>query len=361
MRRAAALLLITAAAACSSSPPAVVPPVGSTAARISPPSSTAAPSPIAAAPPTSEKPRATPTPTPTPAATGLVDVAALAPALAAPPRTSTVACNAPAPPKAVHLTVDGYARTALTVAPTGHVRVPLVIALHGYDQQASYFADYTHLLTAGPHVGAMVVVPQGLGDPSGWNIPDSPEVGPSDVRFLTALITRLVQTTCADPDRVVLAGLSDGSDMAVTAACALPDLVDGVLLVAASTGPSPSCHPQHVVQIHGTADPIDAYTGRPKDLRRGFGSVKAAGAERAFTLWSQLDGCPSHVVRTQRDLRAFVAQHCAHGSVLLIAVQGGGHTWPGAPLRPELGPTTTSLDTAQLLDLVLAAISLSPR
>ena len=272
-------------------------------------------------------------------------------------------CGQPIPPSTLQLSVSGALRTALVAVPPDYDRglVPVVIALHGYDQEASDFSSYAGLFSAGSAVGVMVVVPQGIGDPPGWNVPDSPEVGPSDVRFLRVLIDRLVRTTCADPDRVVLAGLSDGSDMAVTAACALHGRVAGLLLVAASTGPSPSCRPEDVVQVHGTADPIDAYKGRAADTRRGFGSVKAAGAERAFALWSALDGCRSHVVHRRADLRTFVAEHCDHGSVELIAVQHGGHTWPGAAPRPALGPTTRSLSTRSLLSLILAAIAATSR
>jgi len=46
--------------------------------------------------------------------------------------------------------------------------------------------------------------------------------GYDDLGFLSVLIRRLVTTECADPARIVIAGISDGGDMAAFAACGLP-------------------------------------------------------------------------------------------------------------------------------------------
>lgn len=260
-------------------------------------------------------------------------------------------------PGARPATVTVGGRVVLLAAPTAAapgIRLPLVVALHGYDQQAGPFAAATGITTGGTAAGALVAVPQGLGSPAGWNVPDSPDLGPSDVAFLGALLDVLVRRACADPGRVVLTGLSDGADMAVTAACALgPARVRAVLLVAASTGPSPRCQALGVLQVHGTADPVDAYTGRAGDTRRGFGSVKAAGAEQAFGQWSTLSSCTGRVERPLRDLRVLDGTGCSR-RVRLVAVQGGGHTWPGGRNDAALGRTTTTLDSTALVRDALA-------
>jgi polyhydroxybutyrate depolymerase len=255
--------------------------------------------------------------------------------------------------------VRGVRRSALLAVPAaydGHHRLPVIIGFHGYDQTAATFDGYTRLQTSGTAMGAVVAVPQGVGSPPGWNVPDSSEVGPSDVAFIDALLRQLAEHACADPARVVLAGLSDGSDMAVTAACALAGRVRVLLLVAASTGPSPRCPAVAVLQVHGTADPVDAYAGRAADIRRGFGSVKAAGAEQAVREWAQLARCAAQpAVSTSADLRIVDYHACAVAPVRLVAVQGGGHTWPGARPSPAYGRTTTSIGTRGLLREVLAA------
>jgi len=275
------------------------------------------------------------------------------PPLAQRPGTGAPSCSRGQPARVVR----AAGRSASVAVPAGYDgqhRWPVVIALHGYDQQAQAFDAATGLSRAGTALGALVVVPQGLGSPAGWNVPDSPALGPSDVTFVGGLLTALVHDDCADPARVVLAGLSDGADMAVTAACALgPARVRAVLLVSASTGPSPRCAPLGVLQVHGTADPVDAYTGRAADTRRGFGSVKAAGAEQALALWSRLAGCSAFTEERRRDLRILDGSGCRR-AVRLIAVQGGGHTWPSGRNDPALGRTTLSLDSGALLRDALA-------
>ena len=264
-----------------------------------------------------------------------------APAAASPATapTTPAACGAAHPASTVQLSGAQAGRSALLRVPTAQPagqRLPLVIALHGYDQTAAGFDAYTRVAETGAALGAVVAVPQGLGSPAGWNVPDSPDLGPSDTAMLRSLIDVLVRTACVDRSHVVVAGLSDGADMAVTAACALgPDRVRSVLLV------------------HGTADPVDAYTGRGADTRRGFGSVKAAGAEEAFAAWSALDGCTGRRGTRRSDLRLLDGTGCRR-PVRLVAVQGGGHTWPGAAPQPGLGATTRSLDTRALLTDALA-------
>ncbi len=278
-------------------------------------------------------------------------------AAASPPAATIAAAGGPAcgdarPAATVRLSGAQSGRTALLRVPAsydGRHRLPLVVALHGYDQTAAGFDAYTGIRAAGAALGAVVAVPQGVGTPPGWDVPDTAELGPRDTGMLRSLLDVLARTACVDPARVLLAGLSDGADMAVTAACVLgPTRVRAVLLVAASTAPSPRCAAIGVLQVHGTADPVDAYTGRGVDTRRGFGSVMAAGAEQAFARWSALAGCTGRRATNRADLRVLDGTGCRR-PVRLVAVQGGGHTWPGAAPRPSLGATTRSLDTRALL------------
>ena len=301
------------------------------------------------------KPAAVPVP--------VVTTAPAAPSPSAPvspsPSPSPLPCGQPAAQLA-QLVSTAAGRNVLVFTPAaydpaGTARYPVVVALHGYDQQAATFASATGVGASGAADGAVVLVPQGLGTPAGWNVPNDTSLYADDVGMIRTVVATAVTQACGDPAKVVVAGLSDGADMAVTAACALPTVVRAVLLVSASTGPSPTCAAIGVVQVHGTADPIDAYTGRAADTRRGFGSVKAAGAEKAFAEWSALGTCTGHTDATVADLRRLVGTGCAH-PVELIAVQGGGHTWPSGTNAADLGRTTTSTNGAMLLDEALASI-----
>src|SRR5665647_1501942 len=109
--------------------------------------------------------------------------------------------------------------------------------------------------------GMLAVLPQGAGPAKSWNLSDT--TGNDDVALLSALVTQLAATECADPDRVVITGISDGGDLAVFAACALPGRVQAVVTVAASINPPVGCHRLRIVAVHGDADPVDLYGGKP--------------------------------------------------------------------------------------------------
>jgi polyhydroxybutyrate depolymerase len=190
--------------------------------------------------------------------------------------------------------------------------------------------------------GMLAVLPQAAGPAKSWNLSGTP--GNGDVAFLSALVTTLAATECADPGRVVITGISDGGDMAVFAACAMPGRFRAVITVAASINPRVGCHRIPIVAVHGDADPVDPYRGKPGPP--GYAATPPAAA--AIAAWAALDGC-----RTAATTR--VAPHVVVTTypcgVQLVTVNGGGHTWPGgAPVNPSLGVTTSEYDaTAKIL------------
>jgi polyhydroxybutyrate depolymerase len=143
----------------------------------------------------------------------------------------------------------------------------------------------------------------------------------------------------------VITGISDGGDMAVFAACALPGRFRAVVTVAASINPRAACHPIPIVAVHGDADPVDPYRGKPGPP--GYAPTPPAIA--AIAAWAALDGCRTAATTTR------VAPHIAVTTypcgVQLVTVNDGGHTWPGgAPVNSSLGVTTGEYDaTAKIL------------
>jgi polyhydroxybutyrate depolymerase len=236
-------------------------------------------------------------------------------------------------------------RRALFAVPAGddgHHRLPLVIGLPGYGRTSEDLAAQSRIPARAMAAGMLAVLPQAAGPAKSWNLSGTP--GNGDVALLSALVTQLAATECADPDRVVITGISDGGDMAVFAACALPGRFRAVITVAASINPRTGCHPIPIVAVHGDADPVDPYRGKPGPP--GYAATPPATA--AIAAWAALDGC-----RTAATTR--VAPHVAVTTypcgVQLITVNGGGHTWPGgAPVNPSLGFTTSEYDaTAKIL------------
>ena len=231
---------------------------------------------------------------------------------------------------------------AVPAGDDGHHRLPLVIGLPGYGRTSEDLAAQSRIPARATAAGMLAVLPQAAGLAKSWNLSGTPNNG--DVALLSALVTQLVATECADPDRVVITGISDGGDMAVFAACAMPGRFRAVVTVAASINPRRPCHRIPIVAVHGDADPVDPYRGKP-----GLpGYAATPPATEAIAAWAALDGC-------RRATTTRVAPHVVVTTypcgVQLVTVNGGGHTWPGgAPVNPALGVTTSEYDaTAKIL------------
>jgi polyhydroxybutyrate depolymerase len=239
-------------------------------------------------------------------------------------------------------------RRALFAVPAGddgHHRLPLVIALPGYGRTSEELAAQSRIPARAKAAGVLAVLPQGAGHAKSWNLSGATDNG--DVSFLTALVTQLAATECADPARVVITGISDGGDMAVFAACAMLGRVQAVVTVAASIDPRAGCHRLRIVAVHGDADPVDPYRGKPGPP----GYLATPPAAAAIASWAALDGCRAAVVTRPAPHIAVTTYPCG---AQLVTVSGGGHTWPGgAPVNPSLGATTGEYDaTATILALL---------
>jgi len=306
--RGATIVLLLAVAGCAGSPPAEVPHGRNIA-------------------PTSAAPTAVPT--------------------TAPPPSLRPSCGLGRVAGTVVLALPG-GRRALLAAPAGddgHHRLPLVIGLPGYGRTSEELAAQSRIPAQAMAVGMLAVLPQGAGPAKSWNLSDT--TGNDDVALLSALVTQLAATECADPDRVVITGMSDGGDMAVFAACALPGRFRAVVTVAASIEPRVGCHRIRIVAIHGDADPVDPYRGKPGPP----GYLATPPAATAIAAWAALDGCPTAATTRVAPHIALTTYPCG---AQLVTVNGGGHTWPGgAPVNPTLGVTTSEYDaTATILALV---------
>lgn len=130
------------------------------------------------------------------------------------------------------LTSGGVAREYILHVPpsyTGSDAVPLVVNLHGFASSAQAQARNSALPAKADEEGFIVVTPQAMGDPAGWDIvADS-----SDVSFIEDLLDALTAELCVDETRVYVAGFSSGAAMAVTLACGLSERIAAIAPVAA--------------------------------------------------------------------------------------------------------------------------------
>lgn len=257
-----------------------------------------------------------------------------------------------APAQAAQFDFGGLARTYGLHVPAG-VEHPsgLVVNLHAAGATGAGQEALTNYDAVADTYGFVAAYPDGIdlswADGRGASQPD--RQGVDDVGFLSALIGKLVTDFGIDPGRVFVTGLSAGAFMANRLACDRADLVAAVAPVAGTLGVNVGCNPSRpvsVLQIHGTADPIVPFNGGPMTGRGGASDIISATAmsER----WRQVDGCPDpvqDVLPSASDgtvTSRMTSAPCAAGTdVVLLTVDGGGHTWPGAPdILPDVGSTT---------------------
>jgi polyhydroxybutyrate depolymerase len=269
------------------------------------------------------------------AALGVAGLGGVASAPARAPVDAAAACAiAPGTTARVSVAVPGGGpRSALVHMPRRRLGgpMPLVIALHGAYGSGAFMEPYSGLSRLADRKGFAVAYPDAAG--SFWRI--RAQEGDADVRFLDALIDRVVAGGCFDERRVSAVGVSNGGGMAARFACAGHDRLAGVVAVAGGYGALPACQarrPLSVLEIHGTADRVVPYDGDPEDGR---------GAVRPWLrAWAALDGCAPGPRRT-RERPGVVRldwRRCRDGAAVShLRLVGGTHAWPGAD-PPDPGP-----------------------
>jgi polyhydroxybutyrate depolymerase len=261
---------------------------------------------------------------------------------------------------------DGVLRSYLLYVPAvydGEDDWPLVINYHGFainaDVQMAYtqmnaVADEGHFLVAYPQ--GLTVVNQTRGPGPGWSVPGGIATAEhDDVGFTSALIDHVDVDFSIDLARVHATGWSNGSVMSLYLACSLPDRIASVGGVA---GPMTEqltdiCEPDRpfsVLFLHGTADPLIPYAGRP-------GAFPPAPETPSF--WAEQNSCSPNPLSEDIDdvvtddnstVTRFEYVNCDDDTeVWFYRINNGGHPWPGSAPVPGwefLGPTNQDISAS---------------
>ncbi|MBQ0916117.1 PHB depolymerase family esterase [Streptomyces sp. RM99] len=272
------------------------------------------------------------------------------------------------------LRVDGRSRTYLLHRPaSADGPRPLVIAFHGRGSHAAELREQSALEKAAGARGMLVAYPEGID--AGWGAgtaktPQRPDPG-LDVRFTEALVEHLVRTERADPERVYVAGFSNGGSMALRMAAERPGLVAAAASVAGQlptgaaavepTGAVP------VMVVYGADDPvrpIGGWPSPPPDPKEPI--LPSRSARETAQAFAEAGGAGAPVTEKEKGYDRTVwrprnasgpGAGAGAGAVQLLVVHGGGHTWPGSSFVPDkrLGPTSDALDaTDTILDFFAA-------
>jgi polyhydroxybutyrate depolymerase len=273
------------------------------------------------------------------------------------------ACEAGAPLPRPGVTVQrlrsgGHARPyrlAVPASATPAAPAPLVLLLHGYTSTAEAVASRSGMEAAAMAAGAVVVSPQGLGEPSRWSLPGILP-GPDDVAFVTGLLDRVPETVCVDRGRVVVAGFSNGAGLAAVLACSMGARLAGIALVSGANLEAGCTWPTGlpVVAFHGTADATVPFSGGPVL----HGLLTARPVVESVAEWAARDGCRGAPERSQvaPGVVRLRWTGCGHPQgVALYRIDGGDHWWP-RDVPTDVAPRPAPIDAT---DVILEAFGIA--
>jgi polyhydroxybutyrate depolymerase len=250
------------------------------------------------------------------------------------------------------VTVAGTARTSSVHLPEGWdgtEAIPVVLSFHGAGQSGVSQQPVDGLIAKADQERFAVLYPDGavvdlqeIHGVTGWDLTGEPA-------FVTALLDALGDRVCIDPSRVFATGFSNGAEMAMAVACALPDRIAAFASVAA--GRRPTCgrrHPVAALAFHGTDDIFVPYRG---NAHLGLQPIEGLMGEQA-----KRNGCtggpePARVTATVETL----TWTGCDARTVLYRLADHGHAWPGRPLplpREALtvlwrdSPVTTAMGTS---------------
>lgn len=274
---------------------------------------------------------------------------------------------------------EGLKRTYHLHIPANHnklVRVPLLLALHGRGGNGESMVlitkrGFDRLSDLDKFI---VAYPDGI--EFNWNDGRMDEEANdrahrdslNDVGFLSSLIDTLIKDYNIDPRRVYVTGISNGAMMAYRMAAEISGKitaiapVDGNIPVELLPAYRPT-RPVSVLAINNTNDPLVPFEGGV--IIGGIFKTKLGkviSVEESIKFWVNFNKCkktPVIIEEPDKDpddgtrIRREIYSDGIEGTeVILYAVEGGGHTWPGGfQYLPSwiIGKTSKDIDSNEVI------------
>jgi polyhydroxybutyrate depolymerase len=250
------------------------------------------------------------------------------------------------------LVVDGLDRIYIAHIPHSYDEseaTSLLLALHGGGGSARKMMNLTDFNSLSDKEGFVVVYPQGV--ENHWNDGRTlqkyraHEENIDDVAFISTLIDYLVDELNIDETRIYAAGISNGAMMSCRLGCELSDKIAAIAMVVGAMPEDLVAHcspsePISVLIINGTEDPLILWEGG--EIQVGNQRLgKTLSVNETVQYWVTHNSCSSTPVITwlldtdpedgTRVRREAYGQGREGTEVIIYAIEGGGHTWPGGP------------------------------
>jgi polyhydroxybutyrate depolymerase len=256
------------------------------------------------------------------------------------------------------------------------VQSPLVIVLHGRGANGVSMILLTHkgFNKMADNDGFIMVYPDGI--ELNWNDGRMDEEANdrahreniNDVGFISALIDSMIKDYNINPKRIYVTGISNGAIMSYRLACELSDKitaiapVDGNIPILLYPECSPS-RPVSVLAINNTDDPlVPFYGGEIYGKLHRIKLGKVLSVDESIGFWVDRNMCSITPVmaeepdRDPKDGTRVTMKQYINGiegtEVVLYAVDGGGHTWPGGiQYLPAwiIGKTCKDIDANEII------------
>ena len=190
--------------------------------------------------------------------------------------------------------VSVLGRDVYVYAPSGLAdNSPLLLSLHGANQDPDYQQSNTHWETVADTAGFVVAYPKGGEGYSAWDIS-----GDQDTKWISAVIDQLVKDYKLNPKRVYLSGFSMGGMFSYHAISKIADKIAAIAPCSGTNvyGASKAQRPMPIFHPHGTKDDVLNYSqvdGFLKNYRDQFNCPSQAevkenypNSENSATLYS---------------------------------------------------------------------------
>ena len=248
---------------------------------------------------------------------------------------------------------------------------PMVLALHGGGGKGSKFETGTTngtLTAAADKLGVVLVFPEGIN--KHWN-DGRTEIfkkkrAYDDVGFIEKVIDRMIKEYGIDAARVYATGISNGGLLSVRLAIDLSDKIAAVAPVAAQLTKalerkSPTT-PISIMIVNGTSDPLIPFKGGHIKLfkfSRSRGEVLSTYT--TINHFKKYNSCTGGVKKDEtidndsNDGTTVTIEKYAcknNTEVILVQVNGGGHTWPGGKqyLKPRIvGSVSREINASEMI------------
>jgi polyhydroxybutyrate depolymerase len=241
---------------------------------------------------------------------------------------------------------------------------PLVIALHGLGGNGERTAVFTGFNKISDKEGFIVVYPDGhIIKHTGKEIRCWRLDVDTDVKFISSLIDKISKDYKIDSKRIYATGISNGGMMCYVLSAKLSDKLSATASLVSSLSKRqleklPESKAIPLIIMNGTDDPVVPYNGGYIKIM-GLKLGQVVSTEELVKYFVKRNNCsttPVIVYEEDKDpndgtkVRKELYSSSNNTEVILYAIEGGGHSWPGTfKGKEKSGKTSQDINASEVI------------